>query len=352
MNTPNPIRPAYNRRQNYQSVAWFFDLFQRKRLDLDPPYQRRSVWNQAYKDSFVDTILQHYPAPSIFLHEQIDRNGMQVYSVIDGKQRLSTIFEFVEDLFPVSQISEMEEFQGVYFSNLPADLQQRVYSYIFPVEYIPSTDEGLISKIFDRINRNVSKLTPQELRHARFNGQFISAAEELTDWLAHILPDFPKISTTARSQMKDVEFVASLLLLLEEGPRGYSRDELDTAFSVRDDEWENRLELKDLFRNIVSQCKDILEADESGKLRASRLRNQADFYSFFGALVAEEGNLPDANKCAENLVSFIDTLESDLMRLTEPKAGMYYDAARSASNDTGPRRVRVAIMGSVLVGNL
>ena len=64
------------RKQNFQTIAWFWDLYQRDRLDLDPPYQRRSVWNQNYKNYFIDTILLGYPAPAIFLNEEISPDGL------------------------------------------------------------------------------------------------------------------------------------------------------------------------------------------------------------------------------------------------------------------------------------
>ena len=88
-----------HRRQNFQTVSWFFDLSQRDRLDLDPPYQRRSVWNQSFKDYFVDTVLLGLPAPAIFLFEEISPEGRSVYHVVDGKQRLTTLLEFVSDAF-------------------------------------------------------------------------------------------------------------------------------------------------------------------------------------------------------------------------------------------------------------
>ena len=59
-----PTLPPKARRQNFQTISGFWDLYRRELLDLDPPYQRRSVWNQAYKDAFVDTILMQYPAGS------------------------------------------------------------------------------------------------------------------------------------------------------------------------------------------------------------------------------------------------------------------------------------------------
>jgi hypothetical protein len=63
------------RRHNQQTVAWFNDLYTRGLLDLEPPYQRRSVWNQAYKDAFIDTILIQYPSPAIFLYQEISPDG-------------------------------------------------------------------------------------------------------------------------------------------------------------------------------------------------------------------------------------------------------------------------------------
>jgi len=39
-----------SRKIKFQTISWFWDLYNRNLLELDPPYQRRSVWNQDYKD--------------------------------------------------------------------------------------------------------------------------------------------------------------------------------------------------------------------------------------------------------------------------------------------------------------
>jgi len=75
-----------SRRHNLQTIAWFNDLYKRGLLDLDPPYQRRSVWNQAYKDAFIDTVLIEYPSPAIFLYEEISEEGQSKMHVVEGKQ--------------------------------------------------------------------------------------------------------------------------------------------------------------------------------------------------------------------------------------------------------------------------
>lgn len=74
------------RKATFQSLSWLWDLYNRNLLEMDPPYQRRSIWNQPYKDFFVDTVLNEYPCPAIFLYEDIAPEGVAKYSVVDGKQ--------------------------------------------------------------------------------------------------------------------------------------------------------------------------------------------------------------------------------------------------------------------------
>src|SRR3954470_2975178 len=109
---------AEERRQTTQSIAWFWDLYKRDLLELDPPYQRRSVWSQSYKDYFIDTILLEYPAPAVFLFEDIDEDGIAQYSVVDGKQRLSTVFAFLGNEFPVGDAASITSLRGRSFADL------------------------------------------------------------------------------------------------------------------------------------------------------------------------------------------------------------------------------------------
>lgn len=69
-----------------QSIAWFVDLAHSDQLDLEPPYQRRSVWNLDYRRYFIDSILKNFPSPAIFLDVEITALGRAIYHVVDGKQ--------------------------------------------------------------------------------------------------------------------------------------------------------------------------------------------------------------------------------------------------------------------------
>jgi hypothetical protein len=347
---------ANMRRHNQQTVAWFNDLYTRGLLDLDPPYQRRSVWNQAYKDAFIDTILIQYPSPAVFLYQEISPDGLTKMHVVDGKQRLTSIFEFVGGVFPVAETAQITQLRGKSFDQLPADVKTNFWTYEFSVEYLPTNEEGLINGIFERINKNTAKLTRQELRHARFSGLFITAAEQLAEWMTKNLPEnFPRFESQSRKQMKDVELVASLLLLIEEGISGYSQDDLDKAFSDRDIEWEDAADTEQRFRDITTFVSQLVSLPQQNPLFRSRLRNQADFYSLFGA-VAELVDVGDPvlqtprDLLATRLETFLEIVDDDGKRVKDEAATRYLSAARSNSNDLGQRKQRVETITTIIRG--
>lgn len=343
------------RRQNFQNISWFWDLYQRGLLDLDPPFQRRSIWSQRYREDFIDTILLDYPAPAIFLFATVSESGTTAYQLVDGKQRLTTIFDFVQDEFPVSDKSTVSSQRGIYFNKFGVDDKVKFWEYDFSVEYLPTNDETVISGIFDRLNRNVSKLTRQELRHAKYDGSFITLAEDLADWMAPRFDDnFPRIAAASRRQMKDVEFVATLLLLLEEGPRSYSQDMLDKAFNDREDVYDDTIDVENRFRDAVNYLDEVRNIQHGHLLTQSRYRNQADYYSLFGAVAAlqKEGDAPTTHEANERLGQFLRRVEDESRRDDDELAQIYYEATRSASNDQGPRSKRIDILCSVLRGQV
>jgi hypothetical protein len=341
-----------NREQGQQNIAWFRDQFTRGLLELDPPYQRRSVWTPKYREDFIDTIFLNYPAPAIFLYETIDDEGVAAYAVVDGKQRLKTVLDFISGGFPIGDRSPITEHRGVYFESLPIESKKELLRYRFSVESLPSVSKTELNSIFDRLNRNVKKLTPQELRHAQFDGNFISAVENLSQWLTEQLGgQFPRITEMSRRQMKDDEIVAMLLLFLEEGAKSYSTAAFDEAFARRDDSWDISRQIDYEFREVIMCLKDVIETTEGQNVPTTRLRNQADFYSLFGAIaeLSREELLPEPSRAGQRLRDFAERLDGggELSR----RELMYLEAARSASNDAGPRKIRIEVMRDVLLGN-
>jgi Protein of unknown function DUF262 len=142
---------------NVQNIAWLWDLYSRKLLDLDPPYRKRSIWNQEDKDYFVDTVLNEYPSPVILIYQEITPEGLSKISVIDGKQRLSTLFAFVENQFPVSDRTKVLKFRGKYFKDFEGEDKQLFWKYSVAIEYLPSCDEKFLEDILKRLDLKVDR---------------------------------------------------------------------------------------------------------------------------------------------------------------------------------------------------
>lgn len=339
------------RRQNFQTLSWFYDIYKRDLLELNPPYQRRSVWNQEYKDFFIDTILQNYPAPAIFLYEEINANGIAKYNVVDGKQRISTIIEFLENKFPVYEKAAITESRGKYFEELSKEDKIKFWNYSFLVEYLPTSEESIINNIFDRINRNVAKLTSQELRHARFSGAFITTTEELTDYMNEKFNNsFPRIASQSKKQMKDVELVSQILLMIEEGPKGYSSDDLDIEFSKRETDWDAKDKVTAVFIDAINLIQQILQIDTTDEIKTSRFCNQADFYSLIGAITNDflKGKVKAPKDYITKLKEFNSLMDNEDSRKLRSDLESYYQNARVASNRTSARLDRTNVLEAFL----
>src|SRR5437773_10976343 len=90
MPDPKQLRGDFDEQTIDTLLLWFRD----GKINLDPGFQRRSVWSPRDRRRLIQSILSHYPLPSVFLYKRENRGGKLVYDVIDGKQRLETIFMF------------------------------------------------------------------------------------------------------------------------------------------------------------------------------------------------------------------------------------------------------------------
>lgn len=222
------------RQPTTQQITWFLDLNRNNQLDLEPPYQRKSVWSAKDKKFFLDTIFRNYPAPPIFIHRSVDDQGYTKYHVVDGKQRLETILDFFENKITIAQDFGDTNLNGKKFQQLTPEYKRKFWDYTLVVDFIDSIDGKNIEEVFDRVNRNARNLLPQELRHARYNGWFINYVENEAD------DDFWwnfKISTRGRDKrMKNVQFVSELLMIIiENNIVGFDQDHIDSIYAQFDD---------------------------------------------------------------------------------------------------------------------
>src|SRR5207237_815754 len=80
--------------KSYQkTIQDLCNLYEKGHLNLEPGFQRSSVWGERDRSKLIESILLRYPLPSIFLYRRYEE-GDPVYDVIDGKQRIESILMF------------------------------------------------------------------------------------------------------------------------------------------------------------------------------------------------------------------------------------------------------------------
>jgi hypothetical protein len=81
------------------SIGEWISLYENEEIDIHPDFQRFFRWSAHQKSAFIESILLGIPIPPVFVSQRDDG----IWDVIDGLQRLSTIYEFVGIFKPDAQ---------------------------------------------------------------------------------------------------------------------------------------------------------------------------------------------------------------------------------------------------------
>lgn len=150
---------------------------ERDEIKLDPPYQRMGgVWTPEKKQLLIDSILNDYDIPKIYFHiydrDSISDTGVK-YSVIDGRQRLETVWQFIEGKFTLSKDFEYQrdpemKLAGLGYEDIAKEyprIRIQFDSFVLPIVGVHTDDEDLIEDMFSRLNEAVP-LNAAEKRNA------------------------------------------------------------------------------------------------------------------------------------------------------------------------------------------
>lgn len=148
-------------------------------INTSPDYQRMGdVWTMEKKQLLIDSILNDYDIPKLYLHllspQQKKESGLDHdYAIIDGRQRLEAIWSFID-----GEIKLADDFDyfldinikagGFTYSDLAVEypkLKIRFDSFILPVIIVETDDLDLIEDMFSRLNEAVP-LNAAEKRNA------------------------------------------------------------------------------------------------------------------------------------------------------------------------------------------
>lgn len=259
----------FERKSTSLTISEFYDNYLSKKYKFDVTYQRKSgVWSEDKKSFLIDSILKNYPIPAIFLRPCVDNDtGKTVYDVVDGKQRLEAIIDFIENRIPLttyfaeddfiddSNLTTAGEIAGLTFEEIKKknnefpDYIKQFWTYALNIEYLYEQKEELVASVFDRLNRNGEPLTRQELRNSKYaNSALLATLKELSEnkfWE-------DKLSRLKSVRMEDVEFISELFfLVLESKILDSSQDILDDLYDKYCNNAEAIEKAKGDFLNIM-----------------------------------------------------------------------------------------------------
>lgn len=298
--------------------------------ELNPDFQRRRRWNNEKKSKLIESFIMNVPIPPIFLYE----NDFSHYEVMDGLQRLTTIYDFYTDKFELEGLQLWRELNGRTYSSLPEKVKKGIdrrylSSIILLQESAKNDEEAMRMKqlVFERINSGGVQLEPQETRNALYDGNMNQLCIKLSR--NHYLCKFLKIpfdgdiesedrisddlseklnNNEIYKQMQDVEYVLRFFAMrqLEGYGKRKLKDYLDFYLREANKFSESLLEeLKKIFNETIKLAYDIF-GEKAFYMYRRRVKDNGENWNWFARTTTTIYD--PLMQCLSNLLPYKETL--------------------------------------------
>lgn len=305
------------------SISWsakqLKNMIASGKIDFDHIIQRSYVWERKRKTALIESMILGYPIPAVFAKRADDgtgKRGGNIYSIMDGKQRLSTVAQFLNDEFALTELSpvvymdeglNMEcetDISGMKFSELPEAIQDHFNSVIFSVTYFDNLTKEEERELFKRLNAGKPLSTKSRLLAS------CSDIEGLLDVGSHELFD-DMLTDKAKANKNQVTLVMKAWCMMnmpieEVSFEGKDFNPLFETASISADE---RLALDRVFELIHDTHLTLTESKE--KAVAKKLYTETHMISLvpFFAQAVERGI--EAKTMADWLIDFFGSHSED-----------------------------------------
>ena len=210
------------------SIGEWISLYEKGELDILPEFQRFFRWSETQKTSLIESIILEIPIPPIF----VSQRGDGVWDVVDGLQRLSTIFQLLGILkdeksklivpLTLHATKYLPSLEGLRWANpkhpkteLPSETQLSLKRSKIAVSIIlKESDENAKYDLFQRLNTGGSELSPQENR----NCLLVMLNKKMFEWLRRLsqhdsFKEVTALSDRPIEESYDIEVVLRFMVL-------------------------------------------------------------------------------------------------------------------------------------------
>jgi uncharacterized protein with ParB-like and HNH nuclease domain len=286
-----------------------------------PAFQRNYVWDIIRASKLIESLIMGLPVPQLFLYEE----GRNRFLVIDGQQRLMSIYYFIKQRFPNKEkrvelrrifdqegkIPDKVLHDDEYFRTFKLNLPQKLPNYpnkfkglnyatlgdyktqfdLRPIRNVivkqnsPGNDDSSVYEIFNRLNSGGINLRPQEIRTSLYHSEFYNMLLRI-----NTLPQWRRLVGTEDPDlhMKDVEILLrGFAMLLDSNNYAPSMMKYLNQFSKKcqkHDSTENDY-LEKVFEQFLHNCSEL--PDETFFSTRTQRFNIALFESVFVAMCQE-----------------------------------------------------------------
>jgi len=309
------------------TIANIYKEIKSGNLNISPDFQRRFVWTQEHQEKFIDSILNGFPFPEIYICS--DNINVELLSttnqVIDGQQRLTTIVNYIEN-----RISNLRTIKK--YIDLTEEEKKQFLKYELVVRNIGDVSKEVIREIFKRINLTKFKLEDVEIHNAIYDGKLISLAKELADEID--IKKYDVFYDSEITRMVDIHFFLLILATLEVGTYFNRDSEVERIIVDNNEEYKN----KELRKGQILSAFNILD---SLKLPLDSIWFRKS--NFFTIII----ELAKNNLITKDLKINLFKIEEMIIRdkgNTDSKYGEYYGFMYSGTNNRNSRMNRAKLL--------
>jgi hypothetical protein len=246
-------------------------------LVISPKFQRRRVWKPQAQSFLIDSIIKKMPIPPVYIRYIVDPvRGRTTREVVDGQQRIGTIFDFIKGKITIAK-AHNREYAGKIYSELPEDLQKEFLSYKLNVNMLEGVSDEEVLRIFARLNTYTVPLNKQELRNAQFFGEFKQTVYELAYRHYAFWAKNNILTDTEISRMADAQLVSELLLTMLQGIKQTNDRQLSKLYDQYDNEFDGSAEYTARFDKTI----DIIGEIFGNQLPHTAFKRIPLFFSLF-----------------------------------------------------------------------
>ena len=256
-----------------------------------PRFQRRYVWSDDLASRLIESILMNVPIPPCYLAQNRDYR----LDVIDGQQRMLSIYRFLNNEFRLRGLEVLEELNGKRSFEIPSDLRRKIETYTLRCVVVTNdSDPDIRFEVFERLNTNTMPLNAQELRNSIYRGT-------LNDLLGRLVTNPMWLSILNRKQpdsrMRDEELILRFFAFHIRGLDGYKTPQKnwlnEVAEQGRDFSSYETSVLSDLWGETIHKCLLVFSPPECFRrlpIKSRQVVNRAlmdlTMYSLKGVRIA------------------------------------------------------------------